>query len=85
MTTILQKGMCRMSFSSKGSFLTLGDHEVSETIRALGLSRKPIMTRYYMERSGILPAGQVIEKDVAPLDGYFGTDHEGKHKTHYIE
>jgi hypothetical protein len=85
MTTILQKGICRMSFSSKDSFLTLGDHEVSETIRVLGLSRKPIMTRYYMERSGILPAGQVIEKNVAPLDGYFGTDHEGKHETHYFE
>ena len=85
MTTIPQKGTYRMRFSSKGSFLKLGDHEVSKSIRELGLSDKPIITRYYVERSGILPAGQVIEKDVAPLDGYFGKDREGKHETFYTE
>ena len=85
MTTIPQKGTYRMSFSSKGSFLKLGDHEVSKTIRELGLSAKPIITRYYVERSGILPAGQVIETDVAPVDGYFGKDREGKHETFYTD
>ena len=85
MTTIPQKGTYHMSFSSKGSFLKLGDHEVSKTIGELGLSAKPIITRYYVERSGILPAGQVIETGVAPVDGYFGKDHEGKHETFYTD
>ena len=84
-TTIAQKGVCRMSLSGKGSFLELGNHQVSESIRNLEISRKPLMTRYYMERSGILPGGKIIEKDVRPLDGYFGTDCEGKHETSYLE
>lgn len=84
-TTVAQKGICRMSLSGKGSSLELGNHEVSESIRSLEISRKPLMTRYYMERSGILPAGQIIEKNVRLLDGYFGTDREGKHETSYLE
>ena len=84
-TTIAQKGICRMSLSSKGSFLELGDHDVSESIRSLGISRKPLMTRYYLEHSGILPGGKIIEKDVRPLEGYYGTDREGEHETSYLE
>ena len=85
MTTIPQKGTYHMRFSSKGSFLKLGDHEVSKSINELGLSEKPIITRYYVERSGILPAGQVIETGVAPVEGYLGKDREGKHETFYTD
>ena len=77
-TVIPQKGRCRASLSPKGSYLTLGDHEMAESIRQLELSQSPLQSRYYVERSAILPAGEIIEKGVRPLDGIRGTDRKGK-------
>lgn len=83
-TVIPQKGRMRMCFYTKGSFLKLGDHPVSKTIADLEFSEKPLLSRYYVERSAILPAGEIIEKDVAPLEGYAGEDREGTHETLYV-
>jgi hypothetical protein len=83
-TTIPQRGICRFALKPRGSSLYLGHHPVSESIRALGLSKNPFMSRYYLERSGILPAGEVIEKGVKPLEGYFGKDREGTHTVVYF-
>jgi hypothetical protein len=82
-TTIPQKGTCRFSIRPAGSFLKLGDHPVSASIRELGISEKPFMSRYYLERSGILPSGQIMEQDVKPLDGYPGKGRPGKHSVIY--
>jgi hypothetical protein len=42
--------------------------------------------RSYKLQVGVgLPGGKIIEKDVRPLDGYFGKDREGKHQTLYLE
>jgi hypothetical protein len=54
---------------------------VADSIRALDIGERPIQARYYVERSGILPAGDVIERGVKPLDGYRGKDREGQHVT----
>jgi len=83
-TRIPQKGTCRVCLNTTGSHLMLGDHPVARSIEALGVGPKPVMTRYYIERSGILPAGEVIERDVAALDGYKGKDREGIHETSYL-
>jgi len=35
------------------------------------------MGRVYLHRPAILPAGEVVEEDVAPLDGHRGRDRTG--------
>jgi acetoacetate decarboxylase len=84
-TTIPQVGTVRNAFFPEGSFLDFGDHEIAAPIRELGLSAKPIMSRYYLERSGILPEGKVIEDNVRELSGYRGKDRKGEHTVIYRE
>jgi hypothetical protein len=84
-TTIPQVGTVRNSFFPHDSFLDLGDHEITGPIRGLGLSEKPFMSRYYLERSGILPEGKVIETGVRTLDGFRGADKDGRHTIVYCE
>jgi hypothetical protein len=84
-TTIPHRAVYRTAVGSKGSFLELGDHPMADSIKALGLSQKPMMTRYYVERGAILPAGEVIEEGVRPLEGYYGTEREGEHTVDYLE
>jgi hypothetical protein len=43
-----------------------------------------MMSRYYVERSGILPAGVVVEEGVRPMDGYAGKEREGDHEVRYL-
>jgi hypothetical protein len=82
-TVIPQRGAFRLCPYPTGAFLRLGRHPVSESIRDLALSPSPILSRYYLERGGILPAGHVIEEGVRPLDGYRGKDREGTHAVAY--
>jgi hypothetical protein len=82
-TKIPQKGSQRLALRPQDAFLELGDHPVAASIRELGISDKPFVSRYYMERSGILPKGEVIEEGVRPLDGYYGSDREGTLETRY--
>lgn len=84
-TTIPQRGACRVAIGPGGSHLVLGDHPVSDSIRELGLADHPLMSRYYVERSGILPSGVVVEKGVRPLEGYHGRDREGEHTVTYTD
>jgi hypothetical protein len=74
-----------MKLRPTSSFLELGEHEVAESLRELGIGPRPLMTRYYVERSGILPAGEVAEEGVRPLDGFAGADREGEHRIFYTE
>lgn len=82
-TVIPQRGTCRVCLLPRGSSLELGNHPVAQSLRDLGLSNRPFMSRYYLERSGILPKGEVIERRVRPLDGYRGRDREGRHWVSY--
>jgi len=84
-TTIPQVGTARNSFFTDGSFLDLGDHAIAGPLKDLGLSKKPFISRYYLERSGILPKGVVIEENVREMDGYRGTDRKGEHTVVYRE
>ena len=84
-TTIPQVGTARNSFFPDGSFLDLGDHAIVGPLKDLGLSKKPFMSRYYLERSGILPTGVVIQEDVREMDGYRGADRQGEHTVVYRE
>jgi hypothetical protein len=83
-TTIPHRAVFRTALRAKGSFLELGDHVMARSVRELGLSKKPLLTRYYVERGAILPAGEVVEEGVRPLEGYYGTDREGEHTVDYV-
>jgi hypothetical protein len=82
--TIPHRSVYRMALRSPGSFLELGDHVMADSIRGLGLSKRPLMTRYYVERGAILPLGEVVEEGVRPLEGYYGKDREGEHTVDYV-
>ena len=76
-TVIPQQGICRNALLPRAWRLEPGDHEVAESLRRLELSSRPLLARTYIERSAILPAGEVIEREVLPLDGYRGEDRQG--------
>ncbi len=84
-TTIPQKGLFLLNPGPWGSKLELGDHPVAQSIKDLDISLKPILTRAYLYRSAILPAGEVVEKGMNPLEGYRGTDRKGRHTIKYLE
>jgi hypothetical protein len=84
-TVIPQKGTMRSALWPLGSFLDLGDHEVAGAIRELDVSPRPFMTRYYLERSGILPSGKVVGDGDGGGDrgGDRGGDGGGEHVVTY--
>jgi hypothetical protein len=84
-TTIPHRAVYRMALRSTGSFLELGEHEVAASIRELEVSSKPLMTRYYVERGAILPEGEVVERGVRSLEGYYGRDREGELTVAYTD
>ena len=77
-TNIPTRAIYLTSVIPSHSELVLGDHPVANTIRALEPSKKALMSRLYVERSGILPRGEVVETGVKPMDGYPGGEQEGK-------
>lgn len=82
-TVIPQIGAKRISLLSDSSFLKLGNHPVAESIKELGISRKPFMSVYYPERVAILPSGSIIEKGVRPLNGHIGEIYDATHSIDY--
>jgi hypothetical protein len=83
-TCIPMRGICRNALRPPGCFLRLGSHPVADSIRALGLSERPLLTRYYLERAAILPEGEVVEEGVRALDGFKGSDREGELTVDYL-
>lgn len=83
-TIIPQKGVCGIAPGSRGAWLRLGNHVVSESIRDLGISAKPFASRYYLDRAAILPEGRLIEKVSRPLDGHTNELRDAAHKVNYL-
>ena len=76
-TTIPQRAVTRTALGGGGSSLVFGEtHPVARSIRALDVNPRPVLTRYFLERTAVLPEGEIIERDVRPLDGYLGSDRE---------
>ncbi|RLB61782.1 MAG: hypothetical protein DRI90_10565 [Deltaproteobacteria bacterium] len=82
-TIIPQVGTCRWWPRCKKSSLELGNHPVAQSLKDLDLSPTPLLKRYYVERSAILPAGVVVERGVRPLAGCQGTHDEADHTVTY--
>ena len=83
-TVVPMKSRKRVALYPSGSALKLGDHPVSESIRELGLSKRPIMTVYYTERFAILPKGEVIEYNTDDYQGYIGKNKKAEHTVDYL-
>ena len=77
-TEVPGRGIFQASLRPAGGHLALGDHPVAESIRALDVDERPLLTRYYVERAAILPRGKVVESGVKPYDGYRGEDRDGE-------
>jgi len=71
-TVIEQRGIACSKLRPRGCALELGHHPVANELREWDLSTEPVASRYFVERSGILPAGTVVERGVRPLEGYAG-------------
>jgi hypothetical protein len=82
-TVIPSKGVMRVSFYTKGSYVKLGTHPMAESIKALGISDRPFMQSFYTERAAILPSGEVVERNVKPFEGYIGLSREARHTCTY--
>lgn len=83
-TVIDQSGTYREALNPKGALLELGDHPMVDTIRSLGVNEKPFLSRCFLERSAILPTGEVVESNVSSLLGYEGEEKEGRHTISYL-
>ncbi len=79
-TVIPQRAVFLLGLRPRDAFLELGAHDVSRSIAALGPASRPLMSRVYLYRPAILPAGEVVEEGVRPLDGYRGRNREGIHE-----
>jgi hypothetical protein len=85
-TTIAMRGHVATAIGPSHGELVLGDHAVGREIAALGIGRRPLVTRTYLSHSAILPAGV----DLGPVDrsygGHQGSDAEfGRHTVRYDE
>lgn len=83
-TTIPTRAHVATSVGAAGGELVIGDHPVGRELAALGVSRRPVLTRTYLTHSAILPVGA----DIGPADrdytGYHGAEREfGTHTVGY--
>ena len=82
-TTIPIKGVMRFSLCTKDSYMKFGAHPMAQSIQALDISEKPFAQSFYTERAAILPSGEIVERNVKPLEGYMGQTREARHTWKY--
>jgi hypothetical protein len=75
-TTIPSRAVYQLGLKPGCGVLELGEHEIADQLRELDVSPTAIVTRNYLSRSGILPAGEVIAQADRPHEGYIGQDRE---------
>ena len=82
-TTIPIKGVMRFCLRTTDSYIKFGAHPMAQSIQALDISEKPFAQSFYTERAAILPSGEIVEKNVKPLQGYIGETRVGRHTWKY--
>ena len=66
--------------------LELGDHPLAGQLEELETSTTAFVTKNYLSRSGILPAGESLGPAERPHTGHLGTDREyGRLTVNYDE
>ena len=82
-TRIPQLGTFRQCMNPGDAELRLGKHPMADTIRSLGIAKKPMVSRCFLDRGAILPVGTVVENDIRPTEKYDGSDYDGTHRVIY--
>lgn len=83
-TVIPTRASYLLGTGARAGSLTLGDHPVADDLRALGVSRSPIITRSFQSHSAILPEGEIVGPLDRPYDGYRGAARAaGTHTVRY--
>jgi len=75
-TTIPTRAVYQLGMAPGSGTLELGDHAVAGELRALEISTTAVMTKNYLSRSGILPAGESLASADRPHTGYIGQQRE---------
>ncbi|MFC2023673.1 acetoacetate decarboxylase family protein [Chloroflexota bacterium] len=75
-TTVPSRAVYQVGLTPGSGTLELGDHHIADQLRELDISTTAFVTKNYLSRSGILPAGEVIGPAERPHTGHLGTDRE---------
>jgi hypothetical protein len=74
-TTIPSRGVYQVGLAPGSGSLELGDHPIAGQLRDLDISTTALVTRNYLTRSAILPAGEPLGP-AEPHTGHQGQDRE---------
>jgi hypothetical protein len=74
-TTVPTRAVYELGVGRRAGELELGDHPIADQLRGLELSTRPMFTKNYLARAGILPRGTALGP-AARYEGYRGEDHE---------
>jgi hypothetical protein len=75
-TTIPSRAVYQLGMAPGSGTLELGDHPIADELRALDISTTAVITKNYLSRSSILPAGEPVGPAERPHVGHLGTDRE---------
>jgi len=75
-TTVPSRAVCQMGLKPGYGVLELGDHPIADELRGLDVSTTAVVTKNYLTRYGILPAGEPIGPADRPHPGHVGEDRE---------
>ncbi len=75
-TTIPSRAVYQLGLLPGVGTLELGDHPVAEQLRQLRIDTRSQLTKNYLTRYGILPAGELLGPASREYAGYVGSDRE---------
>jgi hypothetical protein len=75
-TTVPSRAVYQLGLRPGSGTLVLGDHEIADQLRSLDISTMAIVTKNYLTRYAILPAGELIAPADRPHTGHAGEDRE---------
>jgi len=75
-TTVPSRAVYQLGLLPGSGTLELGDHEIADQLRGLGISTTAFVTKNYLTRCAILPAGEPIGPADRPHLGHVGEERE---------
>jgi hypothetical protein len=73
-TTVPSRAVYQVGFMPGSGTLELGDHPIAEELRGLAVSANAFITKNYLTRAGILPAGEPVGRAERAHPGHIGRD-----------
>lgn len=75
-TSVPSRAVYQLGLVPGSGRLELGDHPIADELRSLDISTTAIVTKNYLTRSGILPAGEPVGLADRPHPGHTGQERE---------